>query len=81
MTPEAMQNLLRARPFQPLRVRLRNGQAYEIVYPNLAMVTQPSLVVAFADPESNGQWGEDYVEVHWPEITAVEVLTPEGAGA
>ena len=80
-TPESVQAMLRAEPFTPLRVRLTNGTVYDITYPNLTMVTRPSLVIAFPDPESNGQWGDDYVEVHWPEITGVEALTPEGADA
>jgi hypothetical protein len=81
MTPEYMQALLGAKPFQPLRVRLHSGETHEIIYPNLSMVTRPSLIIAFPDPKSNGQWGEDYVEVHWSEIAGVEQMAPEGAGA
>jgi hypothetical protein len=81
MRPEDIQNMLRAQPFQPFRVRLTSGKTYDIVYPHLTMVTRPFLVIAFADPESNGRWGDEYVTIPWPEVAGMEGLTKEGAVA
>jgi hypothetical protein len=81
MDPEYMLKLLRVRPFEPLRVLVRGGQQYDIRYPNLSMVTQPSLVIAFPGPESGGRWGEDYMEVSWREISTVQALNPEDCGS
>jgi hypothetical protein len=82
MRPEEIHAMLRAEPFTPLRVRLKNGTIYEIIYPNLTMATQPFLVIAFPDPESGGRWGlDDYVTVPWPEIATVEPMKTEGAAA
>jgi hypothetical protein len=79
MQPEDMDKMLRAEPFRPLRVQLKNGKMYDVIYPNLTMTTRPFLVIAFPDPESSGRWGDDYVTIPWPEIANVEVVKAEGA--
>ena len=81
MRPEEIHAMLRAEPFHPLRVRLKNGTIYDVFYPNLTMTTESFLVIAFPDPESNGRWGDDYVTIPWPEIAGVEPLRAEWAVA
>jgi hypothetical protein len=81
MRPEEFDILLRTRPFHPLRVRLKDGKTYDVIYPNLTMTTRPWLVIAFPDPESNGRWGDGYVTIQWDEIAGVEQLQGQEASA
>jgi hypothetical protein len=46
MTAEELRELLDRDPFQPFRVRLTSGDAYEIRNPGLAMVMKSRLFIA-----------------------------------
>jgi len=81
MTPDEIHAMLRTEPYHPLRFRLKDGTTYDVYYPNLTMATQPFLVIAFPDPESNGRWAEDYVSIPWSEIAGVEPIKVTGAVA
>jgi hypothetical protein len=78
---EAVQELLRARPFTPLRVRTTDGASYDIVYPNLSAVTRRRLIVGIPDPDSDGALAAEVVYVAWSAVAGIEPLVPEGAVA
>jgi len=40
-----LQDALGRRPFQPFRVRLSTGQAYDVLHPEFAAITRTSLFV------------------------------------
>ena len=51
MPPEDLQKRLRARQFQPFRLHLSDGAAYEIQHPELVLLGRRSLVLGLArDP-------------------------------
>jgi len=78
-TPEELQAMLRAEPFQPLRVRLTDGTSYVITHPNLTLVTRLRLVIGLPEPGTNGQLAGDAVRVGWSLIAGVDRLVPEGS--
>jgi hypothetical protein len=51
MNTETMLGLLRRQPFQPLEVRMSNGDAYQIRYPEMAFLLKSSLILG--SPESD----------------------------
>jgi hypothetical protein len=78
-TPEELQAMLRAEPFQPLRIRLTDGTSYVITHPNLTLVTRLRLVIGIPEPGTNGQLAGDAVRVGWSMIAGVDRLVPEGS--
>jgi hypothetical protein len=81
MGPADVQAFTRADPFRPFRVRTTDGTNYEVHYPHMSMPLRGYLVIGIPDPESQGRWAEDAVELTWDRVTAVELLAPEGAVA
>ena len=81
MQADEFQNLMRADPFVPLRIRLNDGTTYDVAQPYMAMAMKAHLVVGIPDPESNGRWAHDYVEIDWQHIASVNRFVPEGAVA
>jgi hypothetical protein len=79
MQPDEMRTLLRAEPFQPLRVTLTDGTSHDIIYPRLNLVTDMVFVIGVPDQSSNGVLAEDEIWIHWKDITSVEKLEPTGA--
>ena len=45
MTVQTFREMLARRPFQPVRVVLSSGHAYEIRHPEMALLTRTSLLV------------------------------------
>ena len=46
MTAETIQEHLRRRPFQPLRVFLSDGSAHEVRHPEMALLTRREGIIA-----------------------------------
>jgi len=45
VAPEELRDVLRTQPFQPFRLVMTDGQAYEIRHPDLMMVGRRSAIV------------------------------------
>jgi len=67
MGTDELREFLDREPFEPLRVRLSSGDAYEIRNPGLAVVMRSRLLVA--DPES-----DRYTLIPFLHIAAVETV-------
>lgn len=52
-TPTAIRSLLQERPFRPFRIRLANGQSYDIRHPEFAWLTTSTVEVGL-DPNEEG---------------------------
>ena len=46
MTPETIQEHLLRQPFQPFRVFLSDGSAYDVRHPEMALVTRREVIIA-----------------------------------
>ena len=50
MTPETIQKHLLHQPFQPFRVCLSDGSAYEVRQPEMVLVMQREVIIALPKP-------------------------------
>ena len=50
MTPETIQKQLLHQPFQPFRVFLSDGAAYDVLQPEMVLVLQREVVIALPKP-------------------------------
>ena len=51
MTVQTYRDLLAARPFQPFRLIMSSGQAYEVRHPEMAMLTRTSILVGIDEAD------------------------------
>ena len=80
MTPEDVQLMLRAEPFQPLQVRLRDGTTRIIAQARFNLVTRDWLILGTPDP-SDHRIAADVAYLHWSNIAGIDRLVPEGVSA
>ena len=54
MSTAALKDLLSRRPFEPFRLRLSSGDAYEVRHPEMALLLRNGIYVAIPDKPTNG---------------------------
>jgi hypothetical protein len=77
MTGSMLREILQRKPFEPFRVIMSSGESYEVMHPEIALVTARCLILALADksvPE-----GERIVFCSYLHIAHVEILKPSRA--
>jgi hypothetical protein len=77
MTVQTFSEMLARRPFQPVKVILSSGQAYEIRQPKRAMLTRTSLLVG-TDLADDGIPAE-FKTLSLLHVTAIEPITQREA--
>ncbi len=50
MTVQTFRDLLRRQPFQPFRLVMSSGQAYDVRHPEMALLTRTDMLVGIDDP-------------------------------
>jgi hypothetical protein len=79
MRPDDVLQLLRARPFQPFRISLSDGQQYEVCHPEIAVVSRTTVLVGIPGPRGPDGPVERVVTCAIIHITRMEAL--DGASA
>ena len=51
MTVQTFRELLRRKPFQPFRLVMSSGQAYEVRHPEMAMLTRTDILVGIDETD------------------------------
>ncbi len=74
MTVQLFRDLLNKRPFEPFRVVMSSGQAYEVRHPEMAFLTKTDLLVGI-DEQDDGVPAEFQI-CSLLHVTAVEPLSP-----
>ncbi|MGA2035914.1 MAG: hypothetical protein ABSG68_27005 [Thermoguttaceae bacterium] len=74
MRPDDVLQMLRARPFQPFRISLSDGQQYEVRHPDNAIVFRSTVLVAVPGPRGPDGPAERSVTCALVHITRMEVL-------
>jgi hypothetical protein len=74
MRPEDVLQLLRARPFQPFRISLPDGQQYEVHHPDNAIVSRSTVLVGVPSPRGPDGPAERVVTCALVHITRMEAL-------
>jgi hypothetical protein len=81
MTPEDLNNLLHARPFQPFRLRMTDGESYEVRHPDALRIAGRSAVVFVRAIEGPLPFVYDRFDlVSLLHIVRVELLQPATQG-
>ena len=49
MTAEALRDGMQRRPFEPFRITMSSGDAYEIRHPEMAFLTRAEIIIGLGD--------------------------------
>jgi hypothetical protein len=79
MLPQDFQELLRQKPFHPLKLRLCNGKEYEVRHPEIAAV-RLSVVWLYLPLDWAKPIGNNIVVVTLQQIVEIEMLPLDSAG-
>jgi hypothetical protein len=74
MTPEQVRQYAHREPFQPFRIRLHDGRAYDIRHPNLGLVGESVLVVGI--PAPNDPNPVYYDRTVWLPLAQIDGIEP-----
>ncbi len=77
MTVQTFREMLSRRPFQPVRITLSSGLAFEIKHPEMAMLTRSSLLVG-VNVADDGIPAEFKI-LSLLHVTAIEPLSTQAA--
>ena len=72
MTPQTIQKHLLHQPFQPFRVCLSDGAAYEVRQPEMVLIMQCEVVIAL--PEAGEQFPRHLVYCDLLHVTRIESI-------
>lgn len=54
MNAETIRELIRQQPFAPFKLRMTNGDVFEVRHPEMALVLKTKVIVG--DPENDHSW-------------------------
>ena len=74
MTADTFREILRRAPFEPFRVVMSSGESYNVMHPEMALVSQRALVLAV--PDNTHPEGERLVFCSYLHIAHIETLRP-----
>ena len=77
MTLQTFREMLERRPFQPVRLTLSSGQAYEIRHPEMALLTRTSILIG-TDLADDGVPAEFKI-ISLLHVTAIEPIASRAA--
>ncbi len=78
MRPEELRNLLRRKPFMPIRLHLTDGTTYDVRHPEMAMLTRSTVDIGIEKERGSGI-ADDVVYCSLVHIVRVENLNGNGA--
>lgn len=78
MTVQTFRELLTKRPFQPFRLVMSSGQAYEVGYPEMAWLTRTDILVGVGD--THGGVPSEFRICSLLHLATIEPLSAASAG-
>lgn len=79
MRPNDIIELLRARPFEPFRIHLSDGTAFDVRHPDMAIVFRSKVTVAVPAAQQPDGPADRAVNCSLTHITRTEPLNGNGA--
>ena len=73
MTAETLQNFLRRKPFEPMRIKMSNGESFNVPHPELALLTKGGLIICL--PDEHGEPSERIEFCSFLHIASVETAS------
>ena len=70
-----MRSLLRQRPFRPFRVHLNDERTFDVLYPEMNIVTQSTLVIGVPVPDDPNPVADRFISVPLAIVSRVEPLS------
>jgi len=77
MTADTFKDILGRQPFEPFRVVMSSGESYNVIHPEMALITGKTLVLAIPDVSRSD--GERIAFCSYLHIAHVETLKPSRA--
>ena len=74
MRPDDLLELVRAQPFEPFRVHLSDGAAYDIRHPDMVIVQRSKIIVSVPGPDGPDRPAERTVNCALIHISRTEML-------
>ena len=81
MRPDDVLQLLRAKPFQPFRISMSDGQQYEVRHPEMAIVSRSTVLVGVPGPRGLDGPAERVVTCALVHVTRMEALNGASAAS
>jgi hypothetical protein len=82
MTCEEARKYLWREPFQPVRIRLKDGRRFDIFYSGWTLAAEAILMIGLAPEDNPGsRYPDRKVWVPWAEVEAIEALPDLAAPA
>jgi hypothetical protein len=78
---EQLLELLRRQPFAPFRVYLVDGRQFDILYPQLNIAGRTLFTIGVPDPKEPDAYAEYFIDVDYPQIRQLELLSATPATA
>lgn len=75
MTSNELKELMRTQPFEPFKVQMADGSAYEIRHPDALVVGNYTAITTMADGK-NGKQDDRFMHLSIKHITRVEKSVP-----
>jgi hypothetical protein len=72
MQADQLRQRLYQEPFQPFRVRLKDGRHYDITYPYMHLVGESVFIIGIAAPDNPDPRFYDYTE--WVNLSLIDGL-------
>jgi hypothetical protein len=79
MAADTFRAILHRTPFEPFRVIMSSGESYNVMHPEMALVTARSLILALPDPTQPE--GERLAFCSYLHLAHIEVLRPSEVAA
>ncbi len=80
MTYEQARQYLWREPFQPVRIRLKDGRTFDIRHSGWTLAAEALLIVGLPpEDDPNSRFSDRSVWVRWPEVDAIELLSEPAA--
>jgi hypothetical protein len=77
MTADTFREILKRKPFEPLRIAMTSGESYTLLHPEMVLVTAKALVVVV--PDQSHPDGERLAFCSYLHIAHLETFRPSNA--
>ena len=74
MTPALLKELIKRKPFVPIRLHLTDGETVDIRFPQLTLVTDFQISIGWKHPNEKKMIACDGIFLGWPAIKSYELL-------
>jgi hypothetical protein len=83
MRPEDLLEMLRTRPFKPIRIHMTDGHHYDIVHPEAVMVLRSRAIVGLRPHPARGYFerSEDISLLHIVRTSEISAVGSEAASS